>query len=93
MMTFQMDAAVAHRMAAGAARNGVDRLIQAYEDGVQDLLEHYRGKPLVDVEPEVQRVIEGIGGRADHASVHEAAWAIQHGRTFDVTVRLVDRQV
>jgi hypothetical protein len=91
MMTFQMDAAVAHHMAAGPARAGVDRLVQAYEDGVRELLERWQGKPLVDVEPEVQRVLEGIGACADAASVHQAAWTIQHGRPFDVTVRLVER--
>ncbi len=90
MMTFQMDATVAHRMAAGPARAGVDRLIQAYEDGVHDLLERYRGKPLVDVEPEVQRVLEAIGACPGSTFLHEAAVAIQHGRPFDVTVQLVE---
>ena len=89
MMTFQMNSTVAHRMAGGPARVGVDRLIEAYEDGVHDLLERYRGMPLVDVEPEVQRVLERIGAPADAASVHQAAWTIQHGQPFDVTVQLV----
>ena len=89
MMTFQMDATVAHRMTAGQARAGVDRLIRTYEDGVQDLLEHYRGKPLVDVEPEVQRVLESIGACPGRTFLREAAVAIQHGRPFDVTVQLV----
>jgi hypothetical protein len=91
MMTFQMDSTVAHRMSAGPARIEVDRLARAYEDGVRELLEQWRGKPLVDVEPEVQRVLEAIGACADAAAVRQAAWTIQHGRPFDVTVRLVNR--
>lgn len=91
MMTFQMDATVAQRLSAGPARTGVDRLIEAYEQGVRDLLERYRGKPLIDVEPEVERVLQGIGACADAAAVRQAALTIQHGRPFDVTVQLVNR--
>ena len=91
MMTFTMDAAVAHRMSSGSARLEVDRLATAYEDGVRELLEHYRGKPLVDVEPEVQRVLQAIGTCPGSTFLREAAVAIQHGRPFDVTVQLVER--
>jgi hypothetical protein len=89
MMTFQMDAAVAHRMSAGPARLEVDRLARAYEEGVNELLERWRGKPLVDVEPEVQRVLQAIGACPGSAFLRQAALAIQHGRPFDVTVQLV----
>lgn len=88
-MTFQMDAAVAHRMSSGPARLEVDRLAHAYEDGVRELLERWRGKPLIDVEPEVERVLRAIGACPSSSFLHQAALAIQHGRPFDVTVQLV----
>jgi hypothetical protein len=91
MMTFEMDATVARRLAVGSprARAGVERITQVYEQGVQDLIARCRNLPLIDVEPEVEQVLAQVGACGDPASVRRAALAIQHGRAFDVRVRLV----